>query len=433
MSDSGERILVVGGGGREHALCWRILRDRPGTTLFAAPGNGGIGQLATLLPLAANDIAGIVAWCRENRPDLVVVGPDEPLAMGLVDALTAIGVPAFGPTSAAARIESSKAWAAEVGRSAGLPMPASVVFDSAEAAHAYIDGQGAALVIKADGLALGKGVFVCDEAQESHVAIDRLMRDRELGRAGQRIVIQERLIGREVSVFAISDGATFRIIGCARDHKRIHDGDRGPNTGGMGAFSPVPDLDAVTLAAIESTILAPVLAEMQRQGCPFVGFLYAGLMLTPHGPKVIEFNSRMGDPEAQVVLPLLGFDLVEPMRLAIDGDLASWQPAPPAAGAAVCVVLASGGYPGRYRTGHAIRGLERTDPHTLVFHAGTRLEAGRWLTAGGRVLGVTGLGATLSEARQRAYAGARRVDFEGLVMRTDVAGGVVGEGPSRWT
>jgi phosphoribosylamine--glycine ligase len=420
---SPERILVVGGGGREHALCWRILRDRPAARLFAAPGNGGIGQLAVLLPIAAGEVAGIADWCRKERPDLVVVGPDEPLALGLVDALAAIGIAAFGPATGAARLESSKAWAADVCQAAGVPMPASLVFTSADAADAFIDDHDEPFVVKADGLALGKGVFVCDTVAACHDAIDRLMRRRELGQAGERVVLQERLSGPEVSVFAISDGRTSRVIGCARDHKRIHDGDRGPNTGGMGAFAPVPDMDAATLAGIEEGILGPVLAELRRRGQPFVGFLYAGLMLTADGPRVIEFNARMGDPEAQVLLPLLGFDLVAAMQLAVSGQLAGWQPAPPS-DAAVCVVLASAGYPGSYEVGKAIDGLEAVDGHTLVFHAGTRREAERWLTAGGRVLGVTGLGATLREARERAYARAADIRFEGLVMRTDIAMGM---------
>jgi phosphoribosylamine--glycine ligase len=423
VSAPAERILVVGGGGREHALCWRIRRDRPAAELLAAPGNGGIGQLARLLPFAPGDVDGIVRWCRDERPDLVVVGPDEPLARGLVDALAAVGVAAFGPTAAAARIESSKAWAADVCRAAGLPMPETHVFSSADAADAYLDSRGDCLVVKADGLALGKGVVVGATLAECHDAIDRLMRRRELGPAGDRVVLQERLVGPEVSVFAISDGTTARTIGCARDHKRIHDGDRGPNTGGMGAYAPVPDVDEATLAWIEAHILAPVLGELARRGHPFVGFLYAGLMLTEDGPKVIEFNSRMGDPEAQVLLPLLGFDLVDAMRRAIDGELAGWA-AGPAVGAAVCVVLASGGYPGRYEVDRPIRGLDGVPSGTLVFHAGTRQVGGGWLTAGGRVLGVTGTGATLVEARERAYAGARGIDFEGLAMRQDIAVGI---------
>jgi phosphoribosylamine--glycine ligase len=427
MSAGRPRILVVGGGGREHALCWRIRLDRPGCELFAAPGNGGIAELATLVPIGAADVEGLAAWCREQAPDLVVVGPDEPLALGLVDALAALGIRAFGPTAAAARIESSKAWAAEVGRAAGLPMPETHVFESAADADAFIRRQGRPFVVKADGLARGKGVFVCDSVAESHAAVDRLARRRELGPAGERLVLQERLEGEEVSVFAISDGSALGVIGSARDHKRALDGDRGPNTGGMGAYTPVPGMSRDRLLEIEATILAPVVDEMRRRGCPFVGFLYAGLMLTADGPRVIEFNSRMGDPEAQVLLPLLELDLVAAMEQAIDGTLPAARPAAPS-GAAVCVVLASEGYPGPSPTDRAIAGLEdipADPPDTIRFHAGTRREGGRWLTSGGRVLGITGLGATLREARERAYAGVRAIHFEGLVHRSDIAAGVV--------
>lgn len=421
-----ERILVVGGGGREHALCWRIRHDRPAAQLFAAPGNGGIEALATLLPLAASDIAGITAWCREQRLDLVVVGPDEPLALGLVDALSAEGIRAFGPSAAAARLESSKAWAAEVGLAAGLPMPASWVFDTADEADAFVVARGGPCVVKADGLALGKGVIVCDGPAEAQVAIDRLMRRREAGAAGDRIVIQERLEGPELSVFAICDGRDLRILGAARDHKRLGDGDAGPNTGGMGAFSPVPGVDEVVLERIAATILAPVLTELAARGAPFTGFLYAGLMLTLRGPVVIEFNSRLGDPEAQVLLPLLRFDLVDAMSRALDDGLDDWRP-DAAEGAAVCVVLASAGYPGRPEVGRPIDGLAEAaaDPATLVFHAGTRRDGEGWTTAGGRVVGVTGAAHDLEEARVRAYAGVDAISFEGAQWRSDIAADVV--------
>lgn len=414
------RILVVGGGGREHTLCWRMARDRPDAELFVAPGNGGTTTLARAVPIAATDIEAIVAWSREHRPDLVVVGPDDPLAAGLVDALTADGVRAFGPTAAAARIESSKAWAADVCAAADVPMPESHVFDEADAAETFVRDQGRAFVVKADGLALGKGVFVCDDVAQTIDAIGRLLRRRDLGSAGERVILQERLYGREASVFAICDGLDHRIIGTARDFKRIDDGDKGPNTGGMGAFAPLADVSEAQVADIEARIIAPALAEMARRGCPFVGILYAGLMLTPDGPVVIEFNARMGDPEAQVLLPLLGFDLVTAMDAAIDGRLATLD-LPPITGAAVCVVLASGGYPGRYETGRPIEGLERPSPDTLVFHAGTRWADGRHVTSGGRVLGVTGTGASVAHARARAYARVREIHFEGEVHRTDIA------------
>jgi phosphoribosylamine--glycine ligase len=414
------RILVVGGGGREHALCWRIAHDQPDVELHVAPGNGGTATFADPVPIAATDIDALVAWCTDMRPDLVVVGPDDPLAAGLVDALADAGVRAFGPHAGAARIESSKAWAADVCAAAGVPMAESHVFDSADAADAFVRGRGQALVVKADGLALGKGVIVGESVDETLEAIDKLARKRELGAAGERLVLQERLEGLEASVFAISDGSTCRVIGTARDYKRIRDGDGGPNTGGMGAFTPPADLSPELLGQIDARILRPTLAELGRRGSPFVGFLYAGLMLTANGPMVIEFNCRMGDPEAQVILPLLRFDLVAAMEAAIDGRLADLE-LPATEGAAVCVVLASGGYPGRYVTGLSIDGLDAATPDTLVFHAGTRLEDGRHLTTGGRVLGVTGLGATVPEARARAYARADQISFEGAVRRGDIA------------
>jgi phosphoribosylamine--glycine ligase len=416
------RILVVGGGGREHALCWRIRRDRPDIELFAAPGNGGTDELATNVPLEATDIAEIAAWCDEHTPDLVVIGPDDPLAVGIVDVLTAAGHRTFGPSAAAARIEASKAWATEVCTAAGVPIPESHVFDDPDEAEAYVRDRGEPFVVKADGLALGKGVIVPDTVAETVEAIDRIGRRKELGSAGDRLVLQQRLSGPEASVFALCDGSDHLVIGVARDYKRVGDGDTGPNTGGMGAYTPVADVDAETLGRIERRIISPVLAEMRRMGAPFTGFLYAGLMLTADGPVVIEFNARMGDPEAQVVLPLLGFDLVEAMEAAIDGRVEDVPAATPE-GAATCVVLASGGYPGSYATGLPISGVAETGPHTLVFQAGTRRAGDDLVTSGGRVLAVTGLGSTVAEAAARAYAGVDRIDFEDAVRRGDVAAG----------
>jgi len=417
-----QRILVVGAGGREHALCWRVRHDRPAAKLYAAPGNAGTAELATNVPLAANDIEGIRAWCDEHRPDLVIIGPDDPLAAGIVDTLTAAGHRTFGPSAAAARIEASKAWATEVCTAAGVPIPESYVFDDPDAADAFVIPRGEPFVVKADGLALGKGVIVPETVDETIAAIDRLGRRKELGAAGDRLLLQQKLVGPEASVFAICDGSDHQVIGVARDYKRIGARDVGPNTGGMGAYTPVADVDAEVLARIENRIISPVLAEMRRYGAPFTGFLYAGLMLTADGPVVIEFNSRMGDPEAQVVLPLLQFDLVEALDAAIDGQLGTLHPAPPT-GAATCVVLASGGYPGSYETGRPITGVDDTGPSTLVFQAGTTREDGRLLTSGGRVLAVTGLGTSVALATDRAYAGADHIEFEGAVRRDDIAVG----------
>ena len=303
---------------------------------------------------------------------------------------------------------------------AGVPVPRSHVFADAATADAFVRESERAWVVKADGLALGKGVFVCNSVDETLAAIDRVARRRDFGTAGDRFILQERLHGRELSVFALCDGAAFRVIGAARDYKRASDGDRGPNTGGMGAYTPVADLTPALQQRIEADILAPTLAEMRGRGAAFVGFLYAGLMLTDAGPVVIEFNSRMGDPEAQVLLPLLQFDLVEAMSAAISGELATLAPTS-AAGAAVCVVMASAGYPGSYATGHSIEGLGSVVPDCLVFHAGSTRDGERWLTAGGRVLAVCGLGDTVGEARERAYAGVATVRFDGAMWRSDIA------------
>ena len=417
------RVLVVGGGGREHALCWRIRRDHPRAELYVAPGNAGTDALATAVPIRAGDIDAIVAWCVAQRPDLVVIGPDDPLAAGLVDALEVAGVRAFGPSAAAARIESSKAWATQVCEAAGVPIPASHVFDSADTADAFVRASGTAFVVKADGLALGKGVVVPASVEATIEAIDRLMRRRAFGAAGERVVLQERLRGPEASIFAICDGVTHRVIGAARDYKRVGDGDEGPNTGGMGAYAPLAEVDAAMLADIDARIIGPVLGEMRRRGAPFVGFLYAGLMLTTTGPKVIEFNARLGDPEAQVILPLLGFDLLAAMEAALEGRLTSLA-LPSPAGAAVSVVLAAAGYPGAYQTGREIHGADLGAPDTLLFHAGTRRDDGRLVTAGGRVLAVTGLGPNVQAARARAYAGADTISFDGAVRRSDIAAAI---------
>ena len=416
------RILVVGGGGREHALCWRIRHDRPDVELFAAPGNGGTAELAANVPIKATDIAGVTAWCDEHGPDLVVIGPDDPLAAGIVDALSAAGHRTFGPTAAAARIEASKAWATEVCTAAGVPVPESHIFDDPDEAEAYVRDRGEVLVVKADGLALGKGVIVPDTVDETVEAIDRIGRRKVVGSAGDRLVLQQKLVGPEASVFALCDGSDHLVIGVARDYKRIGDGDTGPNTGGMGAYTPVADVDAEMLGRIERRVISPVLAEMRRFGAPFTGFLYAGLMLTAEGPVVIEFNSRMGDPEAQVVLPLLGFDLVDAMEAALDGRVEDIEAVAPQ-GAATCVVLASGGYPGSYETGLPVSGVSDTGADTLVFQAGTARVGEDLLTSGGRVLAVTGLGTTVAQATARAYAGADHIDFENAVRRSDIAAG----------
>ena len=414
------KILVVGSGGREHALCWRVRADRPDADLWCAPGNSAIATIATTVPLAADDVSGLVDWSAANRPDLVIVGPEDPCALGLTDRLAEAGIRAFGPSAAATRLESSKAWTTELLDRASVPVPDSAVFDSPSDAHDFVDDAVDPLVVKADGLALGKGVLVCDTPADAHDAIDLIMVQRRFGDAGGSVVIQERCYGPELSVFAICAGTGFRIIGSARDYKRAYDGDRGLNTGGVGAYSPVADADAELLQDIANRIIGPTLQAASDAGRPFTGVLYAGLMLTANGPVVIEFNIRFGDPEAQVILPTMRGDLVAAMLAAIDGDVTKVDLAPDGS-AAVCVVLASGGYPGSYETGHKIQGLDALPPGALAFHAGTETRDYGIHTAGGRVLGIVGTGPDVPAARANAYAAVGQVTFQDCQWRSDIA------------
>lgn len=414
------KILVVGSGGREHALCWRVRADRPDANLYCAPGNSAIADIATTVPLAADDIPGLVDWSVANRPDLVIVGPEDPCALGLVDRLTEAGIHAFGPSAAATQLESSKAWTTELLDRAGVPIPDSAIFDTPSDAHDYVHDVVGPLVVKADGLALGKGVLVCDTADEAHTAIDTIMVERLFGDAGSAVVIQERCDGPELSVFAICAGTSFRIIGSARDYKRAYDGDRGLNTGGVGAYSPVADADDALLQDVADRIIGPTLQAAAGAGRPFTGVLYAGLMLTDDGPVVIEFNIRFGDPEAQVILPTMRGDVVAAMLAAIDGDVSSVDLEPDGS-AAVCVVLASGGYPGSYETGQKIEGLDALPPGALAFHAGTETRGDGLYTAGGRVLGIVGTGPDVPAARANAYAAVDEVTFQECQWRSDIA------------
>ncbi|TAK20185.1 MAG: phosphoribosylamine--glycine ligase [Chloroflexota bacterium] len=418
---SGTRVLVVGGGGREHTLCWKLRQSPRIGALYCAPGNGGIEQVATRIDIGARDTERLADWALENRIDLVVVGPDDPLADGLVNQIIARGVKAFGPTRAAAEIEWSKAWAKRFCIENGIPSTAAADFDGAEAAHNYVDSVEHRVVVKADGLAVGKGVFVCDDRGEAHRAIDAIMVARVFGAAGARVVVEERIVGREVSATAICDGSTYRMLPLACDHKAINDGNRGPNTGGMGTYSPPLFATPELSRAIEMTIIAPAVRGMARAGRPFTGFLYPGIMMTEKGPCVFEFNARLGDPEAQVLLPRLADDLLDILEKAADGRLSETPPALSlSADAACCVIMASRGYPGEYDFGKAISGLDAIAPETIVFHAGTRRVNDRYVTAGGRVLGVTAVGATVAEARTRAYADVARVSFEGAHYRRDI-------------
>ena len=416
----GMKILVVGGGGREHALCWRAHKDRPDAEIFCAPGNAGIGDIAQLIHIEPTDLSGLLQWATDNKPDLVIVGPEAPSALGLVDHLATAGIRAFGPSAAASRLEASKAWTCQLLKRCGIPTPKSSAFDNPESAHAYITHRNQPLVIKADGLALGKGVLVCDDAQEAHAAVDKIMVKRLFGESGASVVIQDRCVGPELSVFAVCSGTDFKILGSARDYKRAYNDDNGPNTGGVGAYTPVSDATPVLIKQIEDTIIGPTLDATAAAGSPFTGVLYAGLMLTTDGPIVIEFNVRFGDPEAQVILTTSQGDLVSAIEAAIDGTL-DRTVIEPDGSAAVCVVLSSGGYPGSYEAGHRIHGLENLPDNTLVFHAATQRRADGFYTNGGRVLGLVGRGNDVMTARTEAYQIAQQITFRDIQMRTDIA------------
>jgi phosphoribosylamine---glycine ligase len=420
------RILLVGSGGREHALAWKLLGSSLCERLVVAPGNAGIASIADarLKCVAAAVEADLLALAREERIDLVVCGPEAALVAGLGDAFAEARVRFFGPSRAAAEIEGSKAFAKELMTAAGVPTAAFGSFDDLSAAEAFIDRQGP-VVVKADGLCAGKGVVVASSAAEAKAAARAMLADGQFGAAGARVVIEERLSGREVSLMALCDGARFTLLASAEDHKTVGEGDRGPNTGGMGTYSPSPLVDAALTARIAETIFAPTVKAMAERGRPFRGLLYGGLMLTERGPMVIEWNCRFGDPETQAVLVRLDEDLVPWLVAAADGALPArplrWRP-----GTSVCVVLAAHGYPGKVTTGDEIDGLgidgQLATPFegVTVFHAGTARKAERFATAGGRVLGVTGVGADLADARARAYGAIAGVRWAGQHFRRDI-------------
>ncbi len=417
------RVLVVGSGGREHALAWALAASPLLTKLWCAPGNPGIASVAETVPIGALDISALVAFARANAIDLVVPGPEAPLVAGLADACAEAGIACAGPTAAAARLEGEKSFTKEIATAAGIPTARYACFDDAASARAYCRRHGAPLVVKADGLAAGKGVVVAETVAEAEAAVSAFMEEGRLGAAGSVVLIEERLSGPEVSLFALCDGEHAVPLGAATDHKRAHEGDRGPNTGGMGAVAPAPALTPALAEAAFARIVRPALAEMARRGTPFRGILFAGLMLTPDGPKLIEFNVRFGDPECQSLLPLLSSDLLAALFAACDGELGDfdlrWHP-----GASVAVVLAARGYPEAPETGTEIRGLDRAAalPGARIFQSGTRLADGKLVAAGGRVLTVTARGADLEEARARAYAAARAIDWPGGFYRRDIGG-----------
>ncbi len=415
------RILVVGSGGREHALAWKISQSPLVTALFAAPGNPGIAKVATLVPLQTDDLDGLTAFARREKLDLVVVGPEAPLVAGLVDRLGAAGISAFGPTAAAAEIEGSKAFAKEVMVSAGIPTADYATFTAPEPALGWAEQRSGQVVVKADGLAAGKGVVVCGGMDEVAAALQEILVARVHGAAGDQVLLEERLTGPEASCICITDGRRVRMLPVAQDHKRVFDGDRGPNTGGMGAFCPTPKVPPDLLAEIQRTVLVPAIQELARRGRIFRGALYAGLMLTPKGPRVLEFNARLGDPETQPILLRVKSDLVPLLLGAARGDLGD-APLELDHRASVGVVLAGEGYPGVVTTGDDITGADAVlAPDIQVFQGATRRNAeGRLLTAGGRVLTVCALGAGLGDAARRAYGAVAQVRFRGMQFRKDI-------------
>lgn len=424
------KILVVGSGGREHALAWRLSQDAERHELYCAPGNAGTASIAKNLPIKAEDVEGIVYWAVDNHPDLVVVGPEAPLVLGLVDALEAEGIKAFGPVAAGARMEGSKRFAKEVMFAAGVPTGRAEVFKDPAKAKAALPAYGLPVVIKADGLAAGKGVVVAETTQQAEAAIDDMLVANKFGSAGAEVLIEEFLDGEECSILAMVDGERAVLLPSSQDHKRVFDGDKGPNTGGMGAYSPAPVVTEQMLPDIRDRIILPVVRELKNRGITYRGILYAGLMVTPEGGRlaksgsrvnVVEFNARFGDPETEAVLPRLGGDFAKALLNAASGCLSESDiVVKPEVSATV--IVASGGYPGAYEKNKEITGLEAAaEKGALVFHCGTKFDGERLLTAGGRVLSVTGLGATLREAVDTAYDGVREISFERAFHRSDIA------------
>ena len=431
---TGSRVLVVGAGGREHALVAALSESPQHPLVFAAPGSPGMEAHASRVPLEATDVEGITGWARREHPDLVVIGPEAPLAAGLADALRTEGIPALGPGREGARLETSKVHAKEVFTRLGLPTAGSVVVRDTAEARSAVAAASWPLVIKADGLAAGKGVVIAREPAEADAVIDSWMKGGALGEAGRTLLLEEFLEGEEASLTVLADGERWVLLPLARDHKRVGDGDAGPNTGGMGAYAPSAVLAPGDALALARRLADPVLAEMHRAGSPYRGVLYFGLMLTRRGPFVLEMNARFGDPEAQAILPLLDEDVFDLFLRAARGSLPADRHGRFAGhhGASVCVVLASEGYPGTPRTGREIEGLDRERPHGIhVFHAGVDRKSGRWVTTGGRVLGVTARAATIEEARVAAYSVAAGIRFEGMHYRRDIAASPVSAGGVR--
>jgi phosphoribosylamine---glycine ligase len=420
------KVLVVGKGGREHALVWKLARSPRVERVFCAPGNAGTAADGANVPIDVNEFDKLIRFAKKEKIGLTVIGPEEPLVNGIVDAFQKEGLRVFGPTRAAARIEGSKVFSKQLMRHADVPTSEFKIFDHSEPAKYWVDTREYPVVVKADGLAAGKGVIVCANAEEAKKAIDRVMIHEEFGgQAGRQAVVEKRLEGEELSVLALVSGRAILPLPSSQDHKAVFDGDKGPNTGGMGAYSPAPRATPELMAKIESEVFVPVVHAMKRGRYPFNGLLYGGIMLTNQGPRVLEFNARFGDPETQPLLMRLKSDLLDLLEAVVDerlGELpdgaVEWDSRP-----AVCVVMSSGGYPGKYEVGKPIAGLDEVSrmPDVKVFHAGTKLDNGRVVTDGGRVLGVTALGDTLAAAKKRAYEAVAKIGFKGAHYRTDIA------------
>ncbi|MDP8244767.1 MAG: phosphoribosylamine--glycine ligase [Candidatus Hinthialibacter antarcticus] len=422
----GKNVMVVGSGGREHALLWKLNQSEAIDSFWGVPGNAGTAALARRMPMAADAVSNLASFSLIERLALVVVGPEQPLALGLADACTVEGVPVFGPTQYAARIESSKIFARNLMKKYNIPSPEFGSFDDPAAAKAYVRAlaeKGKQCVVKADGLAAGKGAIVTSSPEEADAAIDQCMVEKAFGSAGAKVLIEERISGPELSIFAITDGKHMAILPPSQDHKPIGEGDTGPNTGGMGAYSPVPIATDELMKEIQDTILRPTLEGMEKEGCPYSGLLYAGIMLVDGKPYVIEFNCRFGDPETQAVLPAIDEDLYALLLASAEGKMGEDRIIP-AARSTVTVVMSSGGYPGSYEKGKVIEGLDVVENEfqgrAIVFHAGTEMKDNQIVTSGGRVLAVTGLGANFDEACANAYAAVEAISFEGAYYRKDI-------------
>ncbi|CFY03459.1 Phosphoribosylglycinamide synthetase [Syntrophomonas zehnderi OL-4] len=419
----GKKILVIGSGGREHALVWKLAQSPQVNKIYAAPGNPGMADLAECLEIAVTDVEALVEFAQNQAIDLTVVGPEAPLTLGIVDRFQAANLKIFGPNATAARLEGSKVFSKNLFKKYGIPTARFEVFEEAQKAKDFarhLTENGAGAVVKADGLAAGKGVVVAADYAEAAAAIDSILTDKAFGAAGDKVLVEECLQGEELSFFAISDGQNYVSLLAAQDHKRIYDNDKGPNTGGMGAYTNPPLYNEELKQEILTKIIEPTIKAMQMEGCPYRGVLYAGLMITPQGPRILEYNARFGDPEAQVLMPMIKGDLLPILEAAADGNLGNESPEINE-GACVAVVLASGGYPGEYQKGYVIQGLDKLNPDTIVFQAGTALKDGRLVTDGGRVLAVVAQAVSIPAAQKKVYQEIEKIHFKDMHYRRDIA------------